>query len=384
MGTPMLADRGPVTLETGGRLSFRELTRRLGVPLGVFAISRAILWSLFGALGVSEHHSVMHLLGSWDSKWYLLVAQNGYASTIPHGVGKFTQTDLGFFPLVPLLIRATHALSGLGFGVSGVVVSSVLGAAGCVALYWLLADTFDARAAELGTALVFLSPAAFVLVMFYSESAIILFVSLSLLCLGRRRWLLAGLFAALATSADPVAVAVVVPCTIGAYSAIRQRGEWRALVAPLVAPLGVVAFFGYLWAHTGSFLEWFRAQRSGWQQGSFGSGLPHAFSHAFATGFVDPNDSVRVVSALATVALLALFVRAHPPAPWTGYVLAVIAMGLLSPVVGITPRLLLRGFPLFAVLGVGRSERTGNAVLVASTGALGVLTVLSATWHWTP
>ena len=380
----MLADRGLVRGESNRRAVDREVARHLGIPLGIFEISRLIVWSLFGALGVSEHHSVMHLLAGWDSKWYLLVAQNGYASSIPSGVGKLAQTDLGFFPLVPLLIRAVHAVTGLGFGVSGVVVSSTLGAAGCVALYWLLADTFDLAAAELGTALVLLSPASFVLVMFYSESAIILFVSLTLLSLGRRWWVAAGVFAALATSADPVAVAVVVPCVLASYTAIRRRGEWRSLVAPLVAPLGVVIFFLYLWAHTGSFFEWFHAQRRGWQQGTYGSGLPHAFAHALSTNFTNPNDTVRVVATLVTVGLAVAFVRARPPVPWTGYVLAVVAMGLASPIVGLTPRLLLRGFPLFAVLGVGRSARARQALLVLSTGALAVLTILSATWHWTP
>ncbi len=380
----MLADRGPVTLEADGRLSRRDVVGRVGIALGVFAISRAIVWSLFGALGVSERQSVMHLLAGWDSKWYLLVAQNGYAASIPAGIGKHAQTDLGFFPLVPLLIRAVHVVTSLGFGVSGVVVSSVLGAAGALALYWLLADTFDTSAAELGTALVFLSPAAFVLVMFYSESAIILLVSLTLLCLGRHQWWAAGVFAALATSADPVAVAVIVPCLVASYDAIRRRGEWASLVAPLLAPVGVGTFFVYLWVHTGSFFEWFHAQRSGWQQGAYGSGLPHAFADAFTTSFQNPNDTVRIVSALVSVALVVAFVRARPPAPWTGYVIAVLVMGLASPIVGVTPRLLLRGFPLFAVLGVGRGARARQVLLVLSTGALAVLTVLSATWHWTP
>ncbi|HSN02558.1 MAG TPA: hypothetical protein VLS91_03645, partial [Acidimicrobiales bacterium] len=345
---------------------------------------RAVVWSLFGALGVSEGHSVMHLIGSWDSKWYLTVAQNGYATSIPAGLGKLTQTDLGFFPLLPILIRATHVVTGLGFGVSAVLTTTVLGALGAVALWWLLADTFDLAAAELGTAFVFFSPAAFVLAMFYSESAIILFVSLCLLWLGRRRWILAGLAAARATSADPVAVAVVVPCVVAAVGAIRSRRDYAALAAPLIAPLGVGAFFVYLWAHTGSLFEWFHAQRNGWQEGAYGSGLPHAFADVWNLGFANPNDTVRVASAFAAIAMLMVLARVRPPLTWTAYVLAVLAMGLFSPIVGITPRLLLRGFPIFAVLGVGRGPRSGAALLVLSTSALAVLTILSATWHWTP
>ncbi|MHB8827443.1 MAG: hypothetical protein ACYC5Z_07250 [Acidimicrobiales bacterium] len=367
-----------------GQVTGAQVARHVGFPLSIFLVSRAVVWSLFGALGVSEGHSVMYLLGSWDSKWYLTVAQSGYATSIPSGLGKLTQTDLGFFPLLPLLIRATHVLTGLGFGVSAVVTSSVLGALGSVALWWLLADTFDLAAAELGTALVFFSPAAFVLTMFYSESAIILFVSLCLLWLGRGRWILAGVAAALATSADPVAAAVVVPCVLAAVGAIRTRRDYASLAAPLLAPAGVGVFFVYLWAHTGSFFEWFHAQRNGWQEGAYGSGLPHAFADLWNLGFANPNDTVRVLSAFATVAMLMAFARARPPLTWTAYVVAVLAMGLFSPIVGITPRLLLRGFPLFAALGVGRSPRAAAMLLVLSTSALAVLTILAATWHWTP
>ena len=366
------------------RITRGELARHIGVPLSIFLVSRAIVWSLFGALGVSEGHSVMYLLGSWDSKWYLTLAQNGYATSIPAGLGKLTQTNLGFFPLLPLLIRATHVVTGLGFGVSAVVISSVLGALGSIALWWLIADTFDLAAAELGTALVFFSPAAFVLAMFYSESAIILLVSLCLFLLARHRWILAGLVAALATSVDPVAVAVLVPCVVAAVTAIRSKRDYSSLFAPLLAPLGVGAFFFYLWAHTGSFFEWFHAQRNGWQEGAFGSGLPHAFANVWNLGFANPNDTVRVLSAYATVAMLMAFARARPPLTWWAYVVAVLAMGLFSPVIGITPRLLLRGFPIFAALGVGRSRRASSALLVLGTAALAVMTILSTTWHWTP
>lgn len=381
----MVTAAEPDMTRTGvGRVGASDVARHVGIPLSIFLVSRVVVWSLFGALGVSEGHSVMHLLGSWDSKWYLTVAHNGYATAIPAGVGKLAQTDLGFFPLLPILIRATHVLTGLGFGVSAVLTSTVLGALAAVALWWLLAETYDLAAAELGTALVFFSPAAFVLAMFYSESAIILFVSLCLLMLGRRQWILAGLAAALATSADPVAVAVVVPCVVAAIGAIRSRRDYGALAAPLLAPVGVGAFFIYLWAHTGSFFQWFHAQRNGWQEGAYGSGLPHAFAHVWNLGFADPNDTVRVLSAIATLAMLMAFARARPPLTWTVYVAVVLAMGLYSPIVGITPRLLLRGFPLFAALGVGRSPRAGAALLVLSTSALAVLTILSATWHWTP
>jgi len=56
-------------------------------------------------------------------------------------------------------------------------------------------------------------------------------------------------------------------------------------------------------------------------------------------------------SFIEVIGLLIMFFRAHPPAPWVGYVVTVLALGALSPIIGITPRLLLRGFALLGATG---------------------------------
>jgi hypothetical protein len=144
---------------------------------------------------------------------------------------------------------------------------------------------------------------------------------------------------------------VAAPCAVASVQAIRARGEWRSLLAPVLAPLGTVAFFAYLWAHNGTPLEWFHAQRQGWQGGTYFWSVPRAFLFVFRHGFLNVNDTVKMVSAVAVVGLLVLFFRARPPATWVAYVVAVVALGLFSPVIGVTPRLLVRCFPLLGVVG---------------------------------
>lgn len=353
-------------------------------PVVIYVISRAGVLGIFGAAALSLHRTMIAQVAGWDSKWYLMIAAKGYVHHIPPGHGNPAQSDLGFFPLMPLLIRWTHDVSGVGFSVAGVIASIVMGLLASVALWWLLADVYGPLGADHGTALVFLSPGAFILSMVYSEGAIIFFVACSLLALRRHLWVAAGVCAAFATAADPVGCAVIVPCVVAAAIAWHTQRDWRALWAPLLAPLGVGTFFFYLWRHTGSPLTWFRAQRAGWQGGTFGNGVPNSWLHFASHGMHDVNSSVKALSALAAIGLLIYFFRAHPPAPWVAYSLTVLAMGIASPIVGITPRLLLRGFPLLGVVGARLPPKWFEVILTISVLTMAVLTVASGSPHWTP
>jgi len=346
-------------------------------PVLIYVASRLGTLLVAGAVANLVHRSLGWTLNAWDSHWYLSIASSGYAHSVPAGYGDPDQTNLGFFPLLPLLIRVTHAVTGLHWTASGLVTTFGLGLLASVAVWWLLRDVFGTSGADRGTALVFFSPGAFVLSLVYSEGATVLLVACVLLALRRRRWLVAGVLAAAATAADPVAVAVIAPCAVASFLAIRRRGEWRSLVAPLLAPVGVVAFFAYLWADTGSPLEWFHAQRHGWQSGAYGYGVPRAFSQVFHNGFASVNWTVKSASAIVAVGLLVLFFRAHPPAPWIAYVVAALAFGIISPIIGITPRLLLRCFPLLGVVGARLPRLWFEVVLGLSALCLAALTVAS-------
>ena len=346
-----------------GRLSAR--------PALIYAISRAGILLVAGAVASNAHEHFTKELIVWDSPWYLSIARSGYVSAIPPGTGNAAQSNLGFFPLLPLLIRATHDVTGFGYSVSGLIITFVIGLLSAIAVWWLLWEVFGESGATKGTALVFFSPGALVLSLVYTEGLTILLVSCVLIALRRRQWLLAGVCAALATAADPVSVAVIVPCGIASYLAIRARGEWRSLLAPLLAPLGVGAFFTYLWAHTGSPFEWFNAQRAGWQTGSFGGSVPTAVAAVWRHGFSNPDAVVKVISLIVALVLLVVFLRAHQAAPWVGYVITVLAIGILSPIIGITPRLLLRNFPLLGVVGARLDSMWFEIVLGFSTLCMG-------------
>jgi hypothetical protein len=352
--------------------------------VGIFLASRAVV--VIGLLVAAnvEHRSPEGLLTSWDARWYLEIARSGYVHTIPPGTGNAAQSDLGFFPMLPILIRLVHAVSGLGYARSAILLCLLVGIGAAVAVWWLLFDRYGAAGADRGTALICFWPGAFVLSYVYTEGLVVLLVALTLLALGRRRWVVAGLCAAAATAADPVAIAVLVPCAIAAYGAIRARRDWRALLAPLLAPLGMVSFFAYLWAHTGSPLEWFHAQRRGWQGGYYFAAVPKAAYSLLAHGVGNLNPGVKTLSAILALVLLIAFLRARPPAAWVGYVVAVLSLGVVSPIIGVTPRLILRDFPLLGVVGARLSQRRLLYVLAVCAVAMVSLIVAAATTRFTP
>jgi len=337
------------------------------------------------AIGASAQGlSLTNSLVVWDSRWYLMVAEHGYVHAIPPGSGNPAQSDLGFFPLFPILIRLVHFASPFSWNITGLVTSFLVGAGASIAVWWMVRDVYGSLGADRGTALIFFAPGAFVFSLVYSEGAILLFAALSILALGRQRWIWAGLAAAAATATDPLGVVAVIPCVVACVGAIRTNREWKALFAPLLAPLGVVAFFGYLWVHTGSPFEYVRAQRAGWQGGNLGASVPRAFEHFFQHGFVDPNYGIKAICIFGAVGLLVLFVRAHPPATWRAYVITALLFGVASPLVSITPRLLERAFPLLGAVGASLSKRWFFVALALSTACLITCTVLLTADNWTP
>jgi hypothetical protein len=354
-------------------------------PVLLYLASRAGMLLVATAVSSDLHQPLVKTLTPWDSTWYLTIARGGYVSHIPPGTGNPAQSDLGFFPLIPLLTRITHLVTRFDWSVAGLVTTFLLGLAASVAVWWMLRDAFGRTGADRGTALVFFSPGALVLSFVYSEAAVICFVACALIALRRDRWVIAGLCAAVATAADPIGSAAIVPCVVAAVAAIRSRGQWKALAAPLLAPLGIVSFFLYLWAHTGSPFEYFRAQRAGWQSGIYFGGIPRAFSHLFGHWFADPDYAVKAVSVLVVIGLLVIFFRARPPATWIGYVVGVLAIGAISPVIGVTPRLVLRGFPLVGVVGAKLPPLWFEVVLGLSALCMATLAMMATGGPlWTP
>jgi hypothetical protein len=234
-----------------------------------------------------------------------------------------------------------------GDTIAALLVNLVLGAV-VVALVGLLArGWWGDRVAGRAMVLMAVFPASVVLTMAYSEALLLALAAGCLLALDRRRWLLAGVLAALGTAARPNGVALCAACAVAALIAIVQRREWRSLIAPLLSPVGFLAFQIWIGWHAHERGVWARVQREAWDEGtSLGLTAIKRSWGAFRHPLSSPTDLVTALSVLTMIALLATMWRRRPPLPAVAYTAIVLALMLAPSTVTARPRFLYTAFPL--------------------------------------
>jgi hypothetical protein len=172
-------------------------------------------------------------------------------------------------------------------------------------------------------------------------------VAATLLLLLEERWLAAGIVAAFATASRPNAIAVVAACAVAAWMAWRRQRDWRAWVAPLLAPIGFIAFQLFLWARTGERDVWFRVQQDAWNEGaSFGWTAVRRTADVFTNPFDSATNIITALCVIATVIGLYVLFKAKLPAPIVAYTVVVLALMLLPATVTARPRFLYTAFPV--------------------------------------
>ncbi len=378
-GTPEAPPSATRPLDAKAGPSAKAVALQLLRPIGIYLVIRAAVLLVVSALALVQHKSVQALLGLWDSMSYVRVAELGYPRalpppTAPHHVWAVL---VAFFPGYPVAIKAVHLVTGLGYVKSAYAAALIGGLAGAVLIWLLVRELYGPAAADRATALVFCFPGAYVLSMTYSETLLIPLAAGTLLALRHRLWWLAGLLAAGTTATDPTGVAIVVPCIWAAAMAIKKRRDWWALLAPVLAPAGIVAYFAYLWAKYGSPFTWFKVERTGWQEHASVLALPDQLRHFFHYGFMYPNYVAMAFGALAALLLVACAVRGRVQGTWLAYGLAVFLICLLTPRHGFLPRPVLHAFPLIAFAGARLGRYAFTVAIVFSALLLAAVTVTS-------
>jgi hypothetical protein len=311
----------------------------------------------------------------WDSRWFLNTAQQWYPAGLP---APGEQSTLAFFPGYPALIAGGSAL-GLPPLVVAVTFSLLFGALATLGV-WQLAGCVTPPDVAVRAALLFcFFPGAVVLSWAYSEALSTALVAACLVLLYRHRWEAAGLAAAAAgaTRLD-VGLGVTVAAACAAVLAIRRDGEWRALWAALLAPLGVVAFWLFLWWRTGSPRAWTIAQDRGWDQHmDAGSHAVRTIWRVLSHPVSSPTSILQLVTLILLVAALVCFWQLRAPAPWVAYTAAMILVLVVSNQVGFRPRAILLLLPLF----VAAAWRLPAAVVPWVVGGFAVLQTLAVVMY---
>jgi mannosyltransferase PIG-V len=388
LAQPTLPARAPAEPAAPGRLRAAWLAlERLRWPLLVYLGSRVLVVAVAVIDGALRHHNLTHELANWDGLWYRRLADHGYPTYASHA-----QTTLGFFPLYPLVTwlvaQVIHGWSTHSFlwcvTVAGVVVSSIGGLVATVLVYRLGTGWWGEQSGRRATLFFCLFPGSVVFSMVYAEGLMIPLAAGCILALQRRRWLLAGVLAGLATATEPEAAILIVVCAVSAARELRGRG-WidararRSLLAPLLSLTGVVAFATFLWSWTGTPFASLVAQRDGWGERTDPFALVHlttslageiSLSH-FNHPTINLNLVVGLVGAIVLVVMVVLLLRARrlvsvEAIVWT---LGIAFLSVTSEFTPPNPRMLITAFPAVMVVGHYVRGRTFTA-LAWATGAL--------------
>jgi hypothetical protein len=151
-----------------------DVARPLGIALAITLLQSAIVLLLVLLSSASAPSEAYPALCKWDGQLYALIVRDGYRTTIPPTpLVDFEQSNVGFFPGYPLLAHSLRRMSGdwLSFK-SSLVLAAQLSAWGFWTYWLLFLRRFRAprQLAWLATLTVMLHPAAFYLVVAYSES----------------------------------------------------------------------------------------------------------------------------------------------------------------------------------------------------------------------
>ena len=372
---------------------------RSGGGLGernAWAFDREELTHPLGGLG----DLVLSPLARWDARWFLEIADTGYADA---------GARAAFFPAYPGLVRLAGVPLGGGRGgrlVASYLVSLAALLAALALLHRLVVLELGRRIAPATLLLISVFPAALYFGAPYSESLFLLASVGAFLAARTGRWALAGAALMLAASTRSVGVLLVLPLAVLWLEQPGRRARDAAWL--LLAPAGLGAYALYLGLDHGDALAFLDAQEvwrrdfvgpligawdgfaaavDGARQLLSGSRSPVYFEQAGGDPFRVAGMNLMLFAFLvfALVGCVGVL-RRLPPAYglWTAVALLlplsypVPAQPLMS-----LPRFLAVLFPLFMWLAlVCEDRRMTDRVAAVSAVGLGLFTTQFATWHW--
>ncbi len=291
---------------------------------------------------------ILDVLTSWDGLWYMDIVRNGYPTSVPPDVTYFVdEARAAFFPLFPLAGRFFDRVLPGSDSLAVLVMNALLGLVAVVLIGLIAQRLYGERVGRTAATLAAMFPGSFVLSFAYSEALMLVLAAACLLMLLDQEWTAAGVFAAFATATRPNGLALVVACAVAAGLAIRERRDWSALAAVLLAPVGFITFQVWLGNRTGETGVWFRVQREAWDEGaSFGWTAVTNTLEAIWQPMTSPTDTITALTFAATIVLLVMAWKVNLPWPLLAYSWAIVALMLVPATVTARPRFLFTAFPL--------------------------------------
>lgn len=173
----------------------------------------------------------------WDSINYQALAEFGYNATAE------MRPRLVFYPLYPWIVRL-FAFVTHDYLISAFIVSTIASLATAVLFYRLVAMEYSSELAQRAVWFLFIFPTSYFLHIGYTESLFLMLALSSMLSARRQRWLLAGVFGALAclTRVNGLVLIPALLVEAGHQYWTTRRWQWQWLAIGLIA----LGFGGYL------------------------------------------------------------------------------------------------------------------------------------------
>jgi hypothetical protein len=348
---------------------------RLLAPALIFLGIREFGLLVLTWMAAATDRSVTEALRSWDGQWFLAIAEGGY-ERVPAGLvdafgQRSAETPLAFFPGYPTVVRWFAALDGdggMGLVTASFTVTIVSGVA-CAYALARLGTHIRGGSRRTGLILVALfaaTPMSIVLSMAYSEAMFCALAAWSLVGVLEKRWLLAGVCCAAAGLVRSTGAALLLAVGLAVIIAIVQRRDgWRPWVGGLIAPVGLIAYLGWVGTRTGEWDGWFKLQERGWGTGFDGGAATVRFS---LEALADARSVLEVTTVgLIVVALVLLVIAVVRKVEWplVVYAAAVLAMDLCANgLMNSKARLMLPAFTLLIPVALALAKRKPSTAVL--------------------
>ena len=315
----------------------------------ITSLSLLVIPVRFGFLGGgTENYLQNPLLWGWanmDGQHYLSLAQNGYF-----------QFEQAFFPLYPLLIRFFGNLLRGNYLLSALLISHFSFLGSLIIFYKLLGQEFSLKVAKWVIISLLVFPTSFFFAGVYTESLFFFLTIGSVYSLVKKKWLLAGILAGLASATRLVGI-FLLPVFFYEWWKEKKKPILKFL-AILISPMGLLFYMFYLWRTYADPLMFFHVQPA------FGAGrsgekiilLPqvlYRYLKIFTTAQLSYDYLIAVfefvVFFLAVYLLLRYYKQISLPYLLFGWL--VLLTPTLSGTLSSIPRYLLINFPLMIILG---------------------------------
>ena len=324
------------------------------------------------------------MLSRWDAAWHVEIARDGYR--YEPGV----PSNAAFFPLYPLLIRATHALlllpaNDYWWFVIAIAISNVALLIGLTYFRALLAMDFDEDLISRTITYLLIFPTTFFFSGVYSESSFLALTVAAYYYARINRWLLACILAALATLTRSQGMVLALPLLIE-YLHERnfrlQKIGWNITAFALV-PTALLAFALFLKLKFGSWTVMFDVQ-SIWERHLMWPWHPLAWFLRYAPPLSPEHHDKLDFGFLLLLLGAAVAGLRRLRISYSAYIWTAVVFFSCWGMLGSIPRFDLVIFPLFIVLAfIGARNRAFHlGYVVASSMLAALFMVMYSQWNW--